>query len=65
VTNLARRVAVRLQARTAGDDRGSTTSELLMWIAGGVVIIAGLLARFTDIFNGVTDQVSNNLLGGG
>jgi hypothetical protein len=64
VTRLARRVAAWAQSRRAGaGDQGFTTAETLMWIAGAVLIVGGLLARFTGIFNGVVDQVEATLLG--
>jgi len=45
------------------DDRGVETAEVVMWAMGAALIGMALIARYTDIFNGVVDQVQSTLLG--
>jgi hypothetical protein len=63
VKNLTRRTLAWVRTRRH-DDRGVETAEVVMWASGAAVLGMALIARFTDIFNGVVDQVQSTLFGG-
>jgi hypothetical protein len=61
---LALRSLTWLQTRsTTRDESGVETAEVLMWMAGGAVLIAVLIGRMDDIMNRVVDTIDAALPG--
>jgi hypothetical protein len=63
MTQLTLRAIGLVRSRIVRDDRGQATAEWLMLGVMVVGIIVALTARYTDIFNGVTDHIDSLMPG--